>query len=183
MEGGVWLLNVMIAVTLKIKLCCKEPITLGSLLFKFKLMKKYIFVGVALASFACSVNDSGKNDANSIIIDLENQEAVIEKEFLDLFELDTIIELQFKDDFYLADIYRLEITADGIFALDPMLGNLIHYSKKGVPINKIGLPGEGPAEMPEIFDFLTKMNFYLEVIVQGKSQDLNLMENLSRQSN
>lgn len=115
-------------------------------------MKKY-FIALTFISFACSENYSEKNDSNSIIIDLKNQESIIEKEFLDLFAIDTVIELQFNDDFHLADIYRLEINADGIFALDPILGNLIRYSRKGVPINKIGLPGDGPSEMPEIFDF------------------------------
>ncbi len=115
-------------------------------------MKKYL-IGVTLAFFACSENKSKHKDSQSITIDLRNSKTVIEKEFFDLFNIDTVIELEFKDDFYLADIYRLKVSGEDIYALDPMLGNLIRYSKEGVPLNKIGLPGEGPEEMQEIVDF------------------------------
>ena len=128
----------------------KEPQT-GSFFKKIKM--KYCKILFIILLGSCSFKESIYNTDDLEIIKINDSESFIEKDFFELFKVDTIIELQFQEDYYLADIYRLFVLDDAIYALDPMLGNLIRFTYDGKPLNKIGNLGEGPMEMLEIEDF------------------------------
>lgn len=87
------------------------------------------------------------------MLDLEDSQTFFERDFFELYSIDTLIELEFRDDFYMSELYRVKKGRDEYYALDPLIGNLIRYSRNGKALNRVGVIGPGPMEMAEIDDF------------------------------
>lgn len=108
---------------------------------------------VVLFFMGCSNKEETNQKNITVVLNVHDPESFVEKDFFEMFSIDTLINLELKDDFYMADLYRIKMGRNEYYALDPLMGNLIRYSRDGKVLNRIGVLGPGPMEMPEIDDF------------------------------
>ena len=111
------------------------------------MIRYFILLAGIFFIVSCKQNKTKQNMDNVLEINIESKNVLNNVKYLDLITDLKYVPLETTSDCLIGHLDKVEISDDGIFALDSRIAKVVYrFSKDGKFINQIGQRGEGPGE-------------------------------------